>query len=226
MGTALGAVPFPLLQAKTRNFIATETTGLCGCFPAADLNHADALSTGDVLQDGYKLSKAQVGNLAAPQTLHAIQIEVFDTDDGEFVSQPVCQLEEPVAPAVAHLFIHSIQVSADAFPVVAAFLASGELPVCGTKLRQRRLIPLWGFNDPSIRSSDSAALYHCGDSMIRPSSSVRKCLSPKSMPTALPARAEISGSSWRVTMNTKYSPSLVRLTVTVQILPVTSLDLW
>ena len=33
---------------------------------------------------------------------------------------------------------------------VAAFLASGELPVCGTKLRQRRLIPLWGFNDPSI----------------------------------------------------------------------------
>ena len=54
MGAALGAVPFPLLQAEMGDPVAAETAGLGFRLPAADLDHKDALCAGDVLQDGHK----------------------------------------------------------------------------------------------------------------------------------------------------------------------------
>ena len=90
MGAALGTVPFPLLQTKMGNSIAAEAAGLCGRFPTADLNNLNTFRAGDMLENGHKLSKAQVGNLAAPEAFHSVQVEILDTDDGEFLGQPVC----------------------------------------------------------------------------------------------------------------------------------------
>ena len=133
-GAALGAVPFPLIQAEMGDTVAAEAAGLACCLPAADLDYADALCAGDVLQDGDKLRKSQVRHFAAPQALHTVQVEVLDADDGEFVGQLVSQFEEPVAPAVTNLLVHPVQVPAGAFPVVAALLTPGKLPVSSTKL--------------------------------------------------------------------------------------------
>ena len=134
MGTTLGAVPYPLLRAEMEDPAAAEAAGLCRRLPAADLDHADALCAGDVLQDSDKLSKSQVRDFTAPQVLHTVQVEVLDADDGEFVGQLVSQFEEPVAPAVTNLLVHPVQVPAGAFPVVAALLTPGKLPVSSTKL--------------------------------------------------------------------------------------------
>ena len=91
MGAALGAVPFTLVQAKTRDPVAAEAAGLCSRFPAADLDNLNTFRAGDMLQDGYKLGKAQVRNLAAPEAFHSVQVEILDTDDGKFIGQLVCQ---------------------------------------------------------------------------------------------------------------------------------------
>ena len=55
---------------------------------------------------------------------------------------------------------------------------------------RRLLLPFWQRDTArwAARNSRRAVLYHWGESITVPSSRLRKCFKPKSIPTALPAR--------------------------------------
>ena len=115
---------------------------LTGRRPPVDFHDGGTGVAGHPLKDSDELSESKVGGLSSPQALHPIEIEVFDADDGVLSNKLICQLEEPIAPAVADALVYAFQIANRPLAVVAAFPAAGYSAMGGSQLIERGFIPL------------------------------------------------------------------------------------
>src|SRR5258708_7909045 len=84
-------------------FVSTTGTFTRGAMPAA--NFVDGLTAfeGYPFDNAHEAGKAQVGYLAAPQRLHAYDVQVFKVQGVEIVAQQVGQAEVVVAALVGNI---------------------------------------------------------------------------------------------------------------------------
>jgi hypothetical protein len=81
-------------------------------------DHGLALFLGDILQDAQECSEGEVADLAAPKTLHALEIQGLEKQVVIAVGQIMGQLEEPVKPFIGNALMRSGQGSPGFTPVV------------------------------------------------------------------------------------------------------------
>ena len=124
-GVAAFALPAALLECKGCIDSSTHMASLAGGRPPVDFHDGGAGVAGHTFQDGHELCKSKVGNFPPPQALHPIEIKVFDADDGILAHKLICQLEEPVAPAVADTLVDALQIANRTPAVPTSFLAAG-----------------------------------------------------------------------------------------------------
>lgn len=118
------AIPAALLECQVGIYLTTNVTGLAGCCPSVDFDYLGASIAGYPLQDANKLCERKVRYLPSPKAFHRIQVQVFNTDDGVFSNQEVCQLKKPVSATVADLLVYLVEVPDGQLPVMTAFLAA------------------------------------------------------------------------------------------------------
>lgn len=104
-GTTALVRPVTLLQCEVWADRPAHMTSFTGRRPPVDFHDGGAGVAGHPFQDGYELCKSEVRDLPPPQALYHVKIEVLDADDGIFAHKLVCQLEKPIAPAVADTLV-------------------------------------------------------------------------------------------------------------------------
>jgi hypothetical protein len=92
-----------------------------GAFPA--LNFADGLAAleCDPFQYIHEAGKAKIGNFAAPQSLHAIQVQILEAHDIVLAAQFMSQLKMMLLVPVGNLRAMLRQGSAGAFVALRPF---------------------------------------------------------------------------------------------------------
>lgn len=115
------ACPDALLECESSVHRTAHMASLAGWYPPVNFYDSGTRFAGDPFQNGYELRKSEIRDLAAPQTLHSIEIQIFDADDGIFPDKLICQFEEPIASAVADTLVYPIQIANCPSAVLAAF---------------------------------------------------------------------------------------------------------
>ena len=72
-------------------------------FPAANFANRFSALEGDPFQNIHEAGKSKIGNLATPQSLHAVDVQIFKTHDIIFVAQIMSQLEMMLKPFVGNV---------------------------------------------------------------------------------------------------------------------------
>ena len=72
-------------------------------FPAANLANRFSALEGDPFQNIHEAGKSKIGNFATPQSLHAVDVQIFKTHDIIFVAQIMSQLEMMLKPFVGNV---------------------------------------------------------------------------------------------------------------------------
>lgn len=83
------------------------------------------LTGGDVLQNIAKLTKGNVPNLAAPKSVHGLDVQRFQHDDVKTVGQIMRQFEEPIPPTVVDPLMDAVEVVFGLMPVGRSFFLPG-----------------------------------------------------------------------------------------------------
>ena len=138
------AVAFPaaLFECEVSIHSPAHMAGFAGRCPPVDFNDGSTSVAGHPLKGRHKLCESKVADLPSPQAFHPIEVEVFDTNDGVLAYKLICQLEEPIASAVADALVNTLQMLDSPPAVPAAFLAAGYRTVGSPQLFERNLIPL------------------------------------------------------------------------------------
>jgi hypothetical protein len=116
-----------------------------GAFPA--LNFADGLAAleCDPFQYIHEAGKAKIGNFAAPQSLHAIQVQILEAHDIVLAAQFMSQLKMMLLVPVGNLRAMLRQGSAGAFVALRPFHFARKFAVqlAGLADRTSRFYPCW-----------------------------------------------------------------------------------
>lgn len=109
--------------------MTTTCTGFGRREPTVNEMDHLALTGCDVLQNIAELAKGNVSNLAAPKSVHGLDIQRFQNDDVKAVGQTMSQLEEPIPALVGDLFVDAVQVVFGLAPVSRSFGLPGHSTV-------------------------------------------------------------------------------------------------
>ena len=85
--------------------MSTITARLRGWLESSDLNDVTAPLCCDMLEYRQERIERQVGNLAAPESFHAVQIQVLKAHQLIPIAEPMRQLKEPIAAAVSRSLV-------------------------------------------------------------------------------------------------------------------------
>ena len=97
---------------------STAVAGLGRRIPAIDFDDGATIDESFVLQDLDKLTVGKIGDLSTPEALHALQIQVFDTDDRILEDERPGGLEEPIRPAIGDILVHILEYETCPFTVL------------------------------------------------------------------------------------------------------------
>ena len=119
------ACPDTLVECEVWIYRTAHMASFTGWRPPVDLHDSGTRIAGDPFQNGYKLCESEIRDLTPPQTLHSIEVQVFNADDGIFPDKLICQFEEPIASAVADTLVYPIQIADCPSAVLTAFATTG-----------------------------------------------------------------------------------------------------
>ena len=101
---------------------SAAVAGLGRRIPAIDFDDGATIDESFVLQDLDKLTVGKIGDLSTPEALHALQIQVFDTDDRILKSKCPGGLKEPIRPLVGNILMDVLVHKTCTLPVLGSFL--------------------------------------------------------------------------------------------------------
>lgn len=93
---------------------------------------------GYMLEDVYKVGKAQIADLAPPQPLHGAQVQILQNQYIKLVHKAMRQFEEPIVSLVLDTSMGTSQIPFRLAPVVAALLLARQGDVPAGRLARRR----------------------------------------------------------------------------------------
>lgn len=115
-------------RKRTFGFAAIAACLRCWC-PSIDLDNLLATFLGNVLGNQNEISKAKVGNLATPASLHARQAQVFNEGRVEAIKKSVGSFELPVTPLVRRFLVCFRKAMLCFLSVVATFLFTCQIAI-------------------------------------------------------------------------------------------------
>ena len=119
----------PLIERHVLNR-AADRTGLGAWQIPINLDHFFAGPLpGHTIEDGHELGKAQVTDLAAPQPLHAVDVQVFKAQHVVLSQQPTGQFEVAIAALVGQSDMSESQTTFSFTPIGGAFDLARQGPV-------------------------------------------------------------------------------------------------
>ena len=104
----------------------TRTTGLAGCIEPIYLTYFTTVLGCYMLQLLDERGPAEIGDLSAPKSGHAREVQVLDAEDVVLPAQLVSEFPLPVVATISNLLMQQSQRMPCCFAVIRAFLALGK----------------------------------------------------------------------------------------------------
>lgn len=143
--------PSPVCERERVVLLAATRTRLATGEEPIHLLKAHAPFTGYMRQDLHEAREAEVAHLAAPQPLHALKVEVFDSNGVVRVAEPMRKLEVEVTPHSSGSGLVLRLADASFAPVIRAALLAGERALQLGKAASPCLKELRRLNSPAVR---------------------------------------------------------------------------
>ena len=83
-----------------------------------------------VVKNAKKLRKSIVGDFAAPEPFHRIDVQVFHADIGIVLRDTESRLKEPISTAVFRISVDSCDIKSGSRPVITTLLLSAQFLLC------------------------------------------------------------------------------------------------
>lgn len=112
---------------------------------------------GKIAENIPELTKGNVTDLATPKLPHGFDVQRFEEDDIEMVSQVMSQFEVPVPPSIRDCFMRSRKISFGGVPMFRLLNLARETAACFANVFQARLKPSWRFNLLTVRHGEESS---------------------------------------------------------------------
>ena len=106
------------------------------------------------IKNACELGESIVGDLASPQLLHRLDVQVLDAYIGVLLGNRTCELEEPVGTAVLHIPMPSGHVHLRTLAVPATNLLAAQFPLRDTQSRSIRLKEAWRLDAAPVAAGE------------------------------------------------------------------------